>query len=549
MKSAWQQDTFVNLRLLIDASELGQDRAIMCLVTFYRSLLVEVPIKLSGIKASIPTEKNLSEVDSEKKHDNIHQTSHLRSRAHLLYDSLSEKGRSTRKIELPSSEYGEVKKHRILDLKVQDQSYNARQKHSPSRFKVARGDLKVVRHNVVVGDHLGILLAQNEELKALYKFAFSKFEKMRLTNILEGLLKQYSLDLFMDAKTDGELQASYLIENERSRSRIACAISDIVDPETEDDLDEWIRQAQYHGMEVELENFLVKRNPFRRLLTSFWAILLPASLSHLTRILISVPSDRIWFSDENDKSISNKFKICIENLTEENWHWWPLRPKMRMLQNGQTRVHWLCVSIYIYSQPLRKAKKLSKHCGSHLWAELSKSDAERYKELLPHKSEGFPQIHLCAPRRRRNNLKTALHDWISQAAGSGAGSISGSRIQTIAAVNSHQTSSQTIQQGGNSGNSQESKPSSTPNLLQTPQPGLTVNLSPTITDGLFVLFGVYGARRTLELAQIDVKKHQDDGAFFQDLRTQHKRLRGFWRYWLSIWQLKYCDFVKVPLLF
>jgi hypothetical protein len=60
----------------------------------------------------------------------------------------------------------------------------------------------------------------------------------------------------------------------------------------------------------------------------------------LTRVLMSIPSDRIWFSDEDDNSILNKFKILVEEFTEEDWDWWPLR----MLQKDQTRVHWLCVS-------------------------------------------------------------------------------------------------------------------------------------------------------------------------------------------------------------
>jgi hypothetical protein len=85
-----------------------------------------------------------------------------------------------------------------------------------------------------------------------------------------------------------------------------------------------------------------------------------------------------------------------------------------------------------------------------------------------------------------------------------------------------------------------------PNLLLDSRDGLKVDLSTETEHELFILFGVQGARKTLELAQIDVTKHADDSSFFCDLRKEYKRLRGFWRYWLSIWQLKYCDFVKVP---
>ena len=59
----------------------------------------------------------------------------------------------------------------------------------------------------------------------------------------------------------------------------------------------------------EAENFLLGGYSFSRLSISFRAFLLPSTLSHLTRVLMSIPSDRIWFSDEDDNSILNKFKI------------------------------------------------------------------------------------------------------------------------------------------------------------------------------------------------------------------------------------------------
>jgi hypothetical protein len=88
--------------------------------------------------------------------------------------------------------------------------------------------------------------------------------------------------------------------------------------------------------------------------------------------------------------------------------------------------------------------------------------------------------------------------------------------------------------------------STTPNPLSASPDGLNVDLSTETENELFVLFGVQGARKTLELAQIDVTKYVEDISFFRDLRREYRQLRGFWRYWLSIWQLKYCDFVKVP---
>lgn len=70
-------------------------------------------------------------------------------------------------------------------------------------------------------------------------------------------------------------------------------------------------------------------------------------------------------------------------------------------------------------------------------------------------------------------------------------------------------------------------------------------LNTGVLEDLFILFGVKGRRRTLELAQLNSKQYTDDGSFFDDLKKSYKELRGFWRYWFSVWRLSYCDFVKV----
>lgn len=48
-----------------------------------------------------------------------------------------------------------------------------------------------------------------------------------------------------------------------------------------------------------------------------------------------------------------------------------------------------------------------------------------------------------------------------------------------------------------------------------------------------------------KLAHIEIKWYFNDNAFFQSLTQAYKKHRGFWRYWCSVWQLAYCDFVKV----
>jgi hypothetical protein len=77
------------------------------------------------------------------------------------------------------------------------------------------------------------------------------------------------------------------------------------------------------------------------------------------------------------------------------------------------------------------------------------------------------------------------------------------------------------------------------------QQSCLTGLNTATFNQLFILFGVKGPRRTLELAQIDTKRYTDDRTFFRDLRQKYRELRGFWRYWFSVWRLRHCDFVKV----
>ena len=75
-----------------------------------------------------------------------------------------------------------------------------------------------------------------------------------------------------------------------------------------------------------------------------------------------------------------------------------------------------------------------------------------------------------------------------------------------------------------------------------PQPGASI---PIPSVEMYVLFGVKGSRRTLELAQIDAIKHSKDSNFFSNLLSIYKIFRGFWRYWFSVFRLNHCDFVEV----
>ena len=77
------------------------------------------------------------------------------------------------------------------------------------------------------------------------------------------------------------------------------------------------------------------------------------------------------------------------------------------------------------------------------------------------------------------------------------------------------------------------------------QPNVQASIAIPLAAQWFVFFGVKGPRRTLELAQINAKNYVNDSAFFKDMSKHYKSLRGYLRYWFSVWRLTYCDFVKV----
>jgi hypothetical protein len=249
-------------------------------------------------------------------------------------------------------------------------------------------------------EHLAVLLAQHHDLQPLFRDALKVVDEERFVHNMRRLLKRFYMDLSQQAKTNLEHATIQLLRSRWSRIRLAQMIVEQLSPQKQEhttrqiseiqlrvqDLEDWI--ASNAGLsshldnsldinvpspvgEVleeedtdedsdvetefeqpkplpnidEMESFLLCGNSFRNLSASICLFLLPASLASLTRVLMSIPHDHVWFSDEEDSSLMNKLKTIIEDATEENWNWWPLRPRMKTLQKEQTRVHWICVSI------------------------------------------------------------------------------------------------------------------------------------------------------------------------------------------------------------
>lgn len=289
--------------------------------------------------------------------------------------SLGEQGRASRKI--PADE-DDIDGRSIASAEDDINSQSAR---------------VITAETVAAEQQLGLKLAHKEELKPLFERAIhGRFKNGRegFVKNIHRLLKWYHIDLYHAARTNLETSSAELIRSRGGRLRIARHISDIISPTEEvnlelrikniekgDFLRNWLEgnQAFEQGtlpvdvLEVSsdsdsdddgktpqtitkfemVETFMLEGKSFQRLLTRLQMWLLPTSLSSLNRVLLTIPSNDITLSKNNDYSVSNLFKILIESITEDDWHWWPLRRKMRMLKRGETRINWKCVRELVYN--------------------------------------------------------------------------------------------------------------------------------------------------------------------------------------------------------
>lgn len=263
----------------------------------------------------------------------------------------------------------------------------------------------------IAEEHLGVLLAQKQELKPQYEEAFNKMGKPRFIENFRRLLKRYYLDLSRQAETNLQRATTQLLRSRWARIRIAKQVAEIVRPDNKEaisqmerrileterrvlDLEDWVSanpglaipidpeiddkggfgeegEEEHREMEgfedegtsdeedggqerentkfvpnvSEMEAFLLEGDPFQNLTINLRLFLLPAASAPITRIIMTIPKDRIWFSGEDDYSFLNRAKLSVEHHTVDNWNWWPLQPPMHFLQKGQTRMHWQCVSL------------------------------------------------------------------------------------------------------------------------------------------------------------------------------------------------------------
>jgi arginyl-tRNA synthetase len=69
-----------------------------------------------------------------------------------------------------------------------------------------------------------------------------------------------------------------------------------------------------------------------------------SKLRSLIRDLDFISPGQIRISYQESSGILNHLKGIVEELTEETWEWWPLKPRLRPLSPGHARLRWDCVS-------------------------------------------------------------------------------------------------------------------------------------------------------------------------------------------------------------
>lgn len=221
-------------------------------------------------------------------------------------------------------------------------------------------------YEVIAGDRVAVVLIRHENLSPLYEEVLSEIGKDLFGYNFLRLLKLFYLDLLQDATTDLERAISRLLKGRYSRIRVVAHVVEqhrplsdrafsnwdsynrvIQDkatkvdqeissnnaftpnaqrveplgplPHTSQEVDSDSDEDEHEDPEVddwdtvfppvaEIRSFLVGSKAFRNLKTGLRIFLLPPNIRPLSRIMMTIPSDRLWFSTKEDLSLSNTSK-------------------------------------------------------------------------------------------------------------------------------------------------------------------------------------------------------------------------------------------------
>ncbi|EHK15609.1 uncharacterized protein TRIVIDRAFT_228635 [Trichoderma virens Gv29-8] len=404
-------------------------------------------------------------------------------------------------------------------------------------------------------------LADHAQFEEFCKKALVNMNRRLFVENMSLLLSSFHMQLAEEANSEAEKAVAGLLRSKRSRRGISEQLATHIDMEHEEvryfgkrdlgippsemqDVENWISQAikpsagddlelaidqnqdnDLKGSDEprnfpyipELKKFLSESKAFRSLQIQLALICLSADLGYM---LQSISKANIWLSQEQDASISNRFKASVESATKVRWNWWPLSPRKRMLTPGESRLFWQCT------------------CGTEQWDEISPEQRELVERILELLDDTPPLPSRCGVRGAKATLLSSVKGILRY---------TGEKIALPSRAATRYTP-----QGDSSSTPPENQQYRLRRAVTLPQPqGMTISQQiqektpeSASNQQWWILFGVKGARRTLEPTQIHVTSRTTDGDIFQELKRSYKIYRGRLRLWFSVWRLEYCDVVK-----
>ncbi|KAL3428893.1 hypothetical protein BDV09DRAFT_201144 [Aspergillus tetrazonus] len=203
----------------------------------------------------------------------------------------------------------------------------------------------------------------------------------------------------------------------------------------------------------------------------------------------------------------NTVQGAVEAWTRMRWDWWPLKPYIRDLSEHERRLSWTCA------------------CGEERWMELPAPFVYGLDQCIADYIETEPRMQA---------LKKSLSDPSVGFRGATATSRGPSSLSLSQSSPSIEVQQANLELAG----------SSIPNQMHPTNIYLATQTTSQLPPAIqrYVLLLVRRSNRHC-LSQICV--HQlDDNAFFQSLRSDYCRLRGWLRNHLSVWRYSHCDFYQ-----
>ena len=194
-----------------------------------------------------------------------------------------------------------------------------------------------------------------------------------------------------------------------------------------------------------------------------------------------------------------------------------------------------------YSKRVIKAKR-RQFCGTRLWKEISLEEAELISQILPNLDKNPPLPHQCRVKSDtiswRARLASIIQTTIPISNASQRYTPPGSAIPSSTTGQGLQSISVSQSNMGNQGRFQQQR------VVVASQRSTAALVHPATAIKLWVLFGVQGSRRTLEISHIPINDQSNDSSLYCSLRQHYRTNRGRLKLWFSFWRLDYCEVVK-----